>query len=46
MHDKWKEIWYCLRNNQWNIIWDQLLMKSPVKLEDNSNKDELKIGDV
>ena len=28
--------WFCMQNNQWKIIWDQLWTKSPNVFRDNS----------
>ena len=32
-----KHYWYCMQNNQWNIIGDLLPTKSPIELKDDSN---------
>ena len=36
MHRKDRNYWYCIQNNQWQIIGDQLLTESPIKLKDSS----------
>ena len=38
MPHKWREIyWYCMQNNQWKNIEDQLPTESPVELKDSPN---------
>ena len=32
-----RNYWYCMQNNQWKIIGDQLQMKNSIELKDNSN---------
>ena len=37
MHHKWKEnCRFCMQNNQWIIIGDQLTTKTPIELNYNS----------